>query len=110
MAEKTNEGKRGSIRDSASSQWIKCRPFYMTGKKGIIAAVDLVSLRLRYHISDFFELSAPSERETLRSHRKGYVCLNKWMFKEGVRIPLEFGISKLLNVFGAAPIQISPNS
>ncbi|KAL5973142.1 hypothetical protein ACLOJK_037169 [Asimina triloba] len=82
----------------------------MTGKKGIMTTEDLVSLRLCYHILDLFELLAPSEGETLRSHCKGCVCLNEWMFKAGVRIPLEFGILELLSTFSATPIQILPNS
>ncbi|KAL6000554.1 hypothetical protein ACLOJK_024253 [Asimina triloba] len=47
----------------------------MTRKKGMIIVEDLASLRLHYHISDLFKLSAPSEGETLRSHHKGYVIL-----------------------------------
>ncbi|KAL6001278.1 hypothetical protein ACLOJK_007010 [Asimina triloba] len=70
----------------------------MTGKKWMITSEELVSLRLRYLILNFCESLAPLEGETLRSHREGCVCLNEWMFKAGVHIPLEFGISKLLNV------------
>ncbi|KAL6009567.1 hypothetical protein ACLOJK_022797 [Asimina triloba] len=61
----------------------------MTGKKGMITFEELVSLRSRYLIPDFFEFLAPLEGETLRSHCKGRVCPNKWMFKAGVWIPLE---------------------
>ncbi|KAL5994071.1 hypothetical protein ACLOJK_034942 [Asimina triloba] len=82
----------------------------MTGKKEMITSEDLASIWSRYLISNFFEFLIPLEGETLRSHREGCVCLNEWMFKVGVRIPLEFGISELLNIFGVAPIQIMPNS
>ncbi|KAL6005064.1 hypothetical protein ACLOJK_005625 [Asimina triloba] len=61
----------------------------MTGKKGMIMSEELVSLRSRYLIPNFFELLAPLEGETLKSHCEGYVCLNEWMFKAGIRIPLE---------------------
>ncbi|KAL6003988.1 hypothetical protein ACLOJK_004534 [Asimina triloba] len=53
----------------------------MTGKKGMITVEDSASLRSRYHISDLFELLAPSEGETLGSYREGCVGLNEWMFK-----------------------------
>ncbi|KAL5994277.1 hypothetical protein ACLOJK_035149 [Asimina triloba] len=76
----------------------------MMGKKGTITAEDLASLRSRYHILDLFDLLAPSARETLRSHREGCICINERMLKAGVRISLEFGISELLSVFGAALI------
>ncbi|KAL5978621.1 hypothetical protein ACLOJK_029738 [Asimina triloba] len=76
----------------------------MTEKKGMITSKDLASLWLRYLIPDFLELLAPLEGEILRSHREGCVCLNEWMFKAGVQIPLEFGIFELLNLFGVAPI------
>ncbi|KAL5986380.1 hypothetical protein ACLOJK_014713, partial [Asimina triloba] len=60
----------------------------MLGKKWMITLEELVSLRSRYLIPDFFELLAPLEGETLSSHCKGCVCLNEWMFKARVRIPL----------------------
>ncbi|KAL5973249.1 hypothetical protein ACLOJK_037276, partial [Asimina triloba] len=60
----------------------------MTGKKGMIMSEELVSLRSRYLIPNFFELLATLEGETLRSHREGCVRLNEWMFKARVRIPL----------------------
>ncbi|KAL6002574.1 hypothetical protein ACLOJK_034508 [Asimina triloba] len=69
----------------------------MTRRKGMITPEDLASLRLRYHIPDHFELLAPSVGETFRSHREGYVCLNEWMFKTGVRIPLDLCVLELLN-------------
>ncbi|KAL6003016.1 hypothetical protein ACLOJK_023238 [Asimina triloba] len=49
----------------------------MTRKKGMITAEDLASLRSRYHITDHFELLAPSAGETFRSHREGCICLNE---------------------------------
>ncbi|KAL6000693.1 hypothetical protein ACLOJK_006419 [Asimina triloba] len=74
------------------------------GEKRDDTAKDLASLRSRYHIPDYFELLAPSARETFRSHYEGCVCLNEWMFKAGVRIPFDFDILELLHAFGAAPI------
>ncbi|KAL6001525.1 hypothetical protein ACLOJK_007263 [Asimina triloba] len=77
----------------------------MTGKKGIITADDLASLRLRYHIPDYLELLPPSAGETFRSHREGCIYLNERMFKAGVWIPLDFGIFELLHICGVSPIQ-----
>ncbi|KAL6002636.1 hypothetical protein ACLOJK_022855 [Asimina triloba] len=68
----------------------------MASKKEMIVPDDLESLRSRYRIPDSVELSAPREGETLRDHHDGSICLNEWMFKAGVRIPFDFGVSKLL--------------
>ncbi|KAL5978134.1 hypothetical protein ACLOJK_029251 [Asimina triloba] len=80
----------------------------MTKKKGMIIPNDLESLRSRYRISDCIELLAPTEGETLRDHYEGNIYLNEWMFKAEVHIRFDFGISKLLHIFGAAPIQEEP--
>ncbi|KAL5985202.1 hypothetical protein ACLOJK_036440 [Asimina triloba] len=80
------------------------------GQKGDISSEDLGSIRSHYRILDSIELFAPREGETLRDHQDGNIYLNEWMFKAGVRIPFDFGISELPHVFGAAPIQVYPNS
>ncbi|KAL6002107.1 hypothetical protein ACLOJK_037555 [Asimina triloba] len=80
------------------------------GKKGMITSDDMKSLHSRYHIPDSIELFSPREGETLRDHRDSSICLNEWMFRVGVQIPFKFGISELFHIFGAAPIQVFPNS
>ncbi|KAL6002935.1 hypothetical protein ACLOJK_023157 [Asimina triloba] len=55
-------------------------------------------------------VSAPREGETLWDHCDDNICLNEWIFKAGVRIPFEFGISELLHIFGVALIWIFLNS
>ncbi|KAL6001328.1 hypothetical protein ACLOJK_007062 [Asimina triloba] len=71
----------------------------------MILADDVASLRLRYHIPNNVELSAPREGETLPDHHDDNISLNKWTFKVRVQIPFDFGVSELLHAFDAAPIQ-----
>ncbi|KAL6006445.1 hypothetical protein ACLOJK_037399 [Asimina triloba] len=82
----------------------------MAGKRGMIIPNNWASLRSRYCIPDYVELLVPAEGVTLRNHHEGCIYLNEWMFKAGVQIPFDFDILELLHIFGAAPIQVLPNS
>ncbi|KAL6000744.1 hypothetical protein ACLOJK_006470 [Asimina triloba] len=71
---------------------------------------DLGSLHSCYHIPDSIKLFTPREGETLHDHFDGSIYLKEWMFKDGVRIPFEFGILELLHVISTTLMQVSPNS
>ncbi|KAL5997312.1 hypothetical protein ACLOJK_008242 [Asimina triloba] len=79
-----------------------------TGKKGMITSDDLEYLRSRHHILDSIELSASREGETLQDHYDCSICLNKWMFKAGVRIPFKFGILEPFMFFVRLQFKSSP--
>ncbi|KAL5979252.1 hypothetical protein ACLOJK_019150 [Asimina triloba] len=82
----------------------------MAGRKGMITSEDLASIRSCNQFLGSIELLAPEQGETLRDHRPRWICLNDYMFKAEVCVPIEYDIVELLYVFSLTPIHIAPNS
>ncbi|KAL6001697.1 hypothetical protein ACLOJK_007437 [Asimina triloba] len=66
-------------------------------ERGLISFDDLALNKDRYEILGDIDSSAPELYETPWDDRPGYICLNEFIFKVGIRIPFEFG-----SAFGVA--------
>ncbi|KAL5984762.1 hypothetical protein ACLOJK_041384 [Asimina triloba] len=81
----------------------------MTSKKRLISLVDLDSVRARYGVPMEVELLTARHDERYKDQRLGFICVNEFVLKFGVKLPFKFGVVEVLNAYEVIPIQLMPN-
>ncbi|KAL6518224.1 hypothetical protein OROMI_033925 [Orobanche minor] len=85
-------------------------PFFTNALSSRTTVEDISLWRVKFQIPSDVHFFVPEPNERAEQPPAGMVAIDVWLLEAGLRFPLHYAVTNLLNAWSLAPLQLRPHS